>query len=233
MIGLVLRSSQLSESLEAVTGTEAAVEKENIDWESTANYPNITNATKQDKTVVSRQEVQALLVRAGLSVPSTGLTDMVSACQRFIRLKVKDRSAPLLRWSSPRGGLVVLGDAAHPMAPFLGQGANQAIQDSFVLARTIQRVNSALSNPGQGGPGWMRAVSVLQINPIPLALMIEYQRPRILSTSLLSLKSNFLGQIETLGGPIGRFTRDSFFRLTAALGVAQLVLLSGAVPSLD
>ena len=229
MVGLVLRSSQSSESSEssdALTGTT-----ENIDWESTATIA--ATAAKQFKTVVSRQEVQALLVSAGLSVPSTGLSDMVNACQRFIRLKVKDRSAPLLRWSSPRGGLVVLGDAAHPMAPFLGQGANQAIQDSFVLARTIERVNLALSNRGQGGPGWMRTLSALQINPMPLALLVEYQRPRFLSTTLLSLKSNFLGQVETLGGPIGQFSRDSFFRLAAALGVAQLVLLSGAVPSLD
>lgn len=39
---------------------------------------------------------------------------------------------PLDRWS--RGAVTVIGDAAHPMLPHLGQGANQAIEDAFVLA---------------------------------------------------------------------------------------------------
>jgi hypothetical protein len=71
------------------------------------------------------------------------------------------------------------------------------------------------------------------INPLPLALFWDYQRVRILPTALLSLKSNFLGQVETLGGPVGGLARDCFFRFTFAAGIAQLVLLSGAVPVLD
>jgi salicylate hydroxylase len=39
---------------------------------------------------------------------------------------------PLVRWS--RGPVVLLGDAAHAMLPHQGQGANQAIEDAFVLA---------------------------------------------------------------------------------------------------
>lgn len=33
--------------------------------------------------------------------------------------------------------MVLLGDAAHAMPPFLGQGANQAIQDAYCLAREL------------------------------------------------------------------------------------------------
>lgn len=40
--------------------------------------------------------------------------------------------APLQRWT--RGRLALLGDAAHPMLPHLGQGANQAIEDAVTLA---------------------------------------------------------------------------------------------------
>jgi salicylate hydroxylase len=43
--------------------------------------------------------------------------------------------APLPRWSS--GRLTLLGDAAHPMLPHLGQGVNQALEDSVALATLL------------------------------------------------------------------------------------------------
>lgn len=42
---------------------------------------------------------------------------------------------PLPRWTS--GRVAMLGDAAHPMTPFLGQGAAMAIEDAVVLARAL------------------------------------------------------------------------------------------------
>lgn len=41
----------------------------------------------------------------------------------------------LERWSS--GRVVLLGDAAHPMLPFLGQGAANAIEDAMILTRCL------------------------------------------------------------------------------------------------
>jgi salicylate hydroxylase len=43
--------------------------------------------------------------------------------------------APLASWV--RGRVVLLGDAAHPMLPFLGQGAAMAIEDAYILARAL------------------------------------------------------------------------------------------------
>ncbi|MGH3193233.1 MAG: FAD-dependent monooxygenase [Streptosporangiaceae bacterium] len=43
--------------------------------------------------------------------------------------------APLPRWSS--GRLTLLGDAAHPMLPHLGQGVNQALEDAVALATLL------------------------------------------------------------------------------------------------
>jgi salicylate hydroxylase len=43
--------------------------------------------------------------------------------------------APLPKWSVGRVSL--LGDACHPTVPFLGQGANMAIEDAYVLAACL------------------------------------------------------------------------------------------------
>ncbi len=44
---------------------------------------------------------------------------------------------PLPHWS--KGRVTLLGDAAHPMLPFLAQGAAMAIEDAAVLARMLDR----------------------------------------------------------------------------------------------
>ena len=48
---------------------------------------------------------------------------------------------PLTRWSN--GRLALLGDAAHPMLPHMGQGANQAIEDAMALATLLRGASAA------------------------------------------------------------------------------------------
>jgi salicylate hydroxylase len=48
---------------------------------------------------------------------------------------------PLPRWTS--GRTTLLGDAAHPMVPHLGQGAGQAIEDAFTLGVLLRGASVA------------------------------------------------------------------------------------------
>jgi hypothetical protein len=42
---------------------------------------------------------------------------------------------PIAQWT--RGRVTLLGDAAHPMLPYLGQGAAQSLEDGFILAAAV------------------------------------------------------------------------------------------------
>jgi salicylate hydroxylase len=48
---------------------------------------------------------------------------------------------PLPTWT--KGRLTLLGDAAHPMLPHLGQGANQSIEDGMALATILSQVDTS------------------------------------------------------------------------------------------
>ncbi|WP_024275259.1 FAD-dependent monooxygenase [Hyphomicrobium sp. 802] len=54
------------------------------------------------------------------------------------------RLPPLTHWTSGRAAL--LGDAAHPMLPFLAQGAVMALEDAIALASCIAASNSELEH---------------------------------------------------------------------------------------
>jgi len=53
---------------------------------------------------------------------------------------------PLPFWS--KGAITLLGDACHPMMPFMAQGAGQAIEDAVVLARHVQDLQDPTSIAG-------------------------------------------------------------------------------------
>ncbi|GKQ55072.1 FAD-dependent monooxygenase [Bradyrhizobium sp. Ce-3] len=63
---------------------------------------------------------------------------VLEACPSVHKWALVDRD-PLPRWSE--GNITLLGDACHPMTPYMAQGAAMAIEDAAVLSRCLAGVD--------------------------------------------------------------------------------------------
>jgi len=142
--------------------------------------------------------------------------ELAKSCDRFFELGVCERPLGLNRWYRDR--VVLVGDSAHAMPPFLGQGANQGIQDAVCLASQLRENGLADSPAGDS-----------QMSSAIESALAGYTAKRLPPVAVLGLESGFLGQVETLPGPAGAMVRNNFFRVTAGTGVAGLVFLNGAI----
>ena len=92
------------------------------------------------------------------------------------------------------GRVALVGDAAHPMVPFLAQGAAQAIEDAGALARVFA-----------------------QVQDIPAAVSI-YSRNRVARAARVQREALKLGRIYHMSGPPA-FARDITMRLLGPRGL--------------
>jgi salicylate hydroxylase len=83
------------------------------------------------------QRAQALADFAGFAAP---VRTLIEQADDLFLWALRDR-APLSRWHE--GPVALLGDAAHPMLPFLAQGASMAIEDAWVLAGCLRQAGDA------------------------------------------------------------------------------------------
>jgi salicylate hydroxylase len=72
------------------------------------------------------------------------IASVLRQVDKTFRWALYDRE-PLPTWS--KGRLTLLGDAAHPMLPHLGQGANQSIEDGMALATILAHVDNSAAVP--------------------------------------------------------------------------------------
>ena len=64
-------------------------------------------------------------------------TALLNACDEVLKTALYERD-PMPEWGKGRSTL--LGDACHPMLPFMAQGAGMAIEDAIVLSRALDGV---------------------------------------------------------------------------------------------
>ncbi|KAI0321463.1 hypothetical protein OF83DRAFT_1051187 [Amylostereum chailletii] len=67
-----------------------------------------------------------------------GASELIKTTERLVKFGLYDRPE-LNSWHI--GRVVLLGDAAHPTSPHLGQGANQAFEDVYHLTRLLDEQN--------------------------------------------------------------------------------------------
>jgi 2-polyprenyl-6-methoxyphenol hydroxylase-like FAD-dependent oxidoreductase len=148
-------------------------------WYATGNVPEGgSDASPAGKARLAR-------MFRGWHAPIPALLEATDAA-RILRTDIYDRE-PVDRWGS--GRVTLLGDAAHPMTPNLGQGACQAIEDALVLARCLAGATNT-------------------------AGLRRYEAERIPRTRAIVKASRRVGQIGQLEGRAVCGLRDVVLRLT-------------------
>jgi salicylate hydroxylase len=82
-----------------------------------------------------------ILVRFRPGMWRKPILDLIAAADRWQKWALHD-CPPLDGWG--RGPVTLLGDAAHPMLPYLAQGAAMAIEDAAVLAQRLAQTTDDL-----------------------------------------------------------------------------------------
>ncbi len=110
------------------------------------------------------------------------LQEIFAAGDIWYKWALYDRD-PIAAWT--KGRTTILGDAAHPMLPYLGQGAGQAIEDGCVLAAALD-----------------------QLGHDPSAALQLYERSRRPRASRVVLTSRSRGDDNHLVSPVAALKRD-------------------------
>jgi salicylate hydroxylase len=66
--------------------------------------------------------------------------DLIALPEQWLKWALYDRRTP---FAGGAGAVTLIGDAAHPMLPFLAQGAGMAIEDAAVLADMLHKYRDA------------------------------------------------------------------------------------------
>ncbi|AFH64083.2 FAD-dependent monooxygenase [Paenibacillus caseinilyticus] len=169
-------------------------------WFAALNAPPGTVPAQGNRKQAARSRL------AGWYEPVRGVVEATGE-EAILAHDLFDR-APLRSWSD--GRVTLLGDAAHPMLPNLGQGGAQAMEDAAVLA------------------------GVLDPDDIPASLR-RYERLRIPRTSRVVRGSRRMARLMQLQHPLAAASRNALLGLLpSAVQLRQLDWLLGhEVPSGD
>lgn len=157
-------------------------------WYATKSEPESEAADQTDGPArPGRRKDELLALFGGWADPVPQII-RATAAGGIHRDRVYDRD-PAKRWGE--GRVTLLGDAAHPMTPDLGQGACQAIEDAAALARVLGTIGLA--------------------DGVEAALR-RYEEERRRRTAKIVLASRRLGRTGQLGNALACRARDGLLR---------------------
>ena len=185
LLALVYRSDA-----EAATAVE---DDENVDW-------------REGSSGALQKRLIAMCKKAGM--PQNEVVALAEKSTRLTDVGVYHHLPRWQPWYAMDGRVVLLGDAVHAMPPFLGQGANQAMQDCYCLATLL---GDALENGTEIA-----------------STLAEYQRRRFAPTAKVAVTARVLGELETAPEGVPAAVRDVLFRVLGALDVTAKVYVDGA-----
>ncbi len=153
-----------------------------VAWWVTANEP----AATPDGADAEAARARLLSLVRGWHFPVPALVEATPADQ-ILKSDTFDRP-PVRRWG--RGRVTLLGDAAHPTTPNLGQGGCMAIEDAAVLARCFANTDGVV------------------------AALRAFERARSGRTALVTRQSLWYGAMAQAQAAPAVAVRDLVFRLT-------------------
>jgi len=119
---------------------------------------------------------------------------LVKSAEKLVKYGLYDRPE-LKSWYKDR--VVLLGDAAHPTSPHLGQGANQAFEDIYHLVRLLVKHNPKASAPS---------------TELLSTIFSEYEGVRIPRTAELVKGARRQGEVRVVDGVDACLARNEIVR---------------------
>jgi 2-polyprenyl-6-methoxyphenol hydroxylase-like FAD-dependent oxidoreductase len=148
-------------------------------WYATKNGP------EGERGVNEKRELLRLF--RGWHAP---IEQLIEAAEESIILRNDIYDRPVLKWWG-KERVTLLGDAAHPMTPYLGQGGCQALEDAVVLGKCVRAHNQIES------------------------ALHAYETQRIPRANALVKRSRLIGRIAQLQQPLAVRMRNAAFRLVS------------------
>ncbi|EIW70791.1 hypothetical protein TREMEDRAFT_38404 [Tremella mesenterica DSM 1558] len=100
---------------------------------------------------------------------------------------------PGLKWKTDLTGVTVIGDAAHVMSPFAGEGVNQALADALLLGKTL--VNTYYNSfPKSTSPAPF-PLSLFPVSPPPRSIP-RTPSPATLHAALRTFESRMMRRVD-------------------------------------